>query len=311
MNPVARPDDALLVARGLSRHYGRRRVLHDFDLTLARGDILGLLGQNGAGKSTTLQILTGALAGDGGTVSIGGHDLDREPFAAKRLLGYLPEVPPLYADMRVDEYLDACARLRGIEDSAVAGAVERARARCGLAAVGGRLIGHLSKGYQQRVGLAQAIVHEPPVLILDEPSAGLDPAQIRDLRDLVRELARASAVIVSSHILPEVRALATRLMILHQGRVVHDGPLEETACVRARMRRPPEVAVLAALPGVNAVTAVDDAFLIAGSAPEDIAEALSLRAAASGWGLVELTPAHDDLERLFLELTSAGTEAAA
>ncbi|CAN0506056.1 unnamed protein product, partial [Phaeothamnion confervicola] len=169
-----------------------------------------------------MKILCGALAASSGTVDIVGHSLAAAPQAAKAELGYLPEVPPLYRDMLVKDYLRACARLHGVATDALSAAVARARQRCGLQDVGARLISHLSKGYQQRVGIAQAIVHEPQVLILDEPTAGLDPGQIRDVRELIRELGRDRAVIVSTHILPEVRALATRIMILHQGRVVHD-----------------------------------------------------------------------------------------
>ncbi|MGE0861996.1 MAG: ABC transporter ATP-binding protein [Gammaproteobacteria bacterium] len=303
-------DEVLLAARGIRRTYGARTALHGLDLELKRGDVLGFLGQNGAGKSTTLQILAGALAPSAGEILVCGHSLTRAPAAAKARLGFLPEQPPLYRDLRVDDYLAGCARLRGVARAAVPAAVARARAHCGLEAVGARVIGHLSKGYQQRVGIAQALVHDPAVVILDEPTSGLDPAQIREVRALIAELGRERAVIVSTHILPEVRALATRLLVLHQGRVVHDGRVTASARLRARLRRPPPAAALAALPGVSAVEQTEAGWLLATATPEDSAEALVAAAAAGDWGLIELDPADDDLERLFLAVTGQRARAA-
>ena len=303
-------DEVLLAARGLTRWYGAREALRGIDIELRRGEILGFLGQNGAGKSTTMQILTGALAPSAGTVEICGHSLAHAPRLAKACLGYLPEIPPLYRDMRVDDYLGACARLRGVAREAVAGAVATVRARCGLGAVGARPIGHLSKGYQQRVGIAQALVHGPEVVVLDEPTAGLDPAQIREVRELVRELGRGHAVIVSTHILPEVRALASRIAVLHEGRIVHDAPAAADGRLRARFRRPPAVDALRALPGVTAVSESPVGWLLATPTPEDSAEALAARAVEGGWGLVELEPGYDDLEQLFLALTGQARQAA-
>ncbi|MBK6658529.1 MAG: ABC transporter ATP-binding protein [Proteobacteria bacterium] len=305
-------DTAFLAAHGLTRYYGARQALFDVDIVLARGEILGFLGQNGAGKSTTMQCLCGALAPHGGSVEIGGHSLASAPTAAKSLLGYLPEIPPLYRDMRVDDYLGACARLHGVAISAVAEAVARARQRCGLNDVGARLVGHLSKGYQQRVGIAQAIVHEPKVLVLDEPTAGLDPGQIREVRELVRELGSERAIIVSTHILPEVRALASRFMILHHGRVVHDAPASDTRRLRVRLRRDPGAAALAALAGVEHVTASARGWLltVTGDA-EAAAEAFAKAAVAADWGVLEIDPDFDDLEHLFMELTSGAAASVA
>ena len=295
-------DEVLLAARGLSRYYGARAAVSNVDIVLKRGEILGLLGQNGAGKSTTLQMLCGALAVSSGTVEIGGQALASA--AAKTQLGYLPELPPLYRDMLVDDYLRVCAGVHGLAAHGVHEAVARARQRCGLNEVGTRLIGHLSKGYQQRVGIAQAIVHDPRVLILDEPTAGLDPSQIREVRELIAELGRERAIIVSTHILPEVRALATRLMILHGGRVVHDGQAAALGRLRVRLRRDPGHAALGALPGVAAVEAGARGWLLTVAAPETAAEAFAAHAVAAGWGLLELDPDYDDLEQRFLALTS-------
>ena len=297
-------DEVLLAARGLSRYYGARQALCGVDIVLTRGEILGFLGQNGAGKSTTMQILCGALAASSGTVEIGGHALASAPLAAKAQLGYLPEIPPLYRDMLVDDYLGACAGLHGLAADTVRGAVASARQRCGLNDVGTRLIAHLSKGYQQRVGIAQAIVHDPQVLILDEPTAGLDPGQIREVRELIRELGRQRAIIVSTHILPEVRALATRIVILHHGRVVHDAQASAVRRLRVRLRHDPGSAALRALPGVTAVDGGAHGWLLSVAEPEAAAQAFAAHAVAAGWGLIELDPDYDDLEQRFLALTS-------
>ena len=305
-------DPDLLAAHGLCRFYGARQALFDVDIVLARGEILGFLGQNGAGKSTTMQILCGALAAHAGSVTIGGHGLASAPRAAKALVGYLPEIPPLYPDMLVDDYLAACARVHGVGTEACAAAVARARQRCGLNDVGKRLISHLSKGYQQRAGLAQAIVHEPSVLILDEPTAGLDPGQIRDVRELIRELGRDRAVMISTHIRPEVRALATRFMILNHGRVVHDAPASKTRRLRVRLRQDPGAEALAALAGVRDVSASGRGWLLTvdGDA-EAAAEAFAKAAVAADWGVLELDPDFDDLEHLFMELTDGVAAASA
>jgi ABC-2 type transport system ATP-binding protein len=215
-----------LRARNLSRRYGRYMALEALDLELHPGEVLGLLGPNGAGKSTTMRILTGNLAPDTGSVEICGVDLHEEPVAAKMHLGYLPEVPPLYQEMTVSEYLHLAARLHRVPESGMGAAVIQALQRCDLAGVANRVIGNLSKGYRQRVGLAQAIVHAPAVIVLDEPTAGLDPLQIREIRELITELGRAHSVILSTHFLPEAEALCNRVLILRQGRAVFSGRAE-------------------------------------------------------------------------------------
>lgn len=303
--------EVLLAAHGLTRYYGARQALRGVDIVLGRGEILGFLGQNGAGKSTTMQILCGALAAQQGTVTIGGHQLDSAPVAAKAMLGYLPENPPLYRDMRVDDYLSACARLHGLAADKLPAAVASAAARCGLQDVGRRLISHLSKGYQQRVGIAQAIVHEPRVLILDEPTAGLDPSQIREVRELIRMLGRECAVIISTHILSEVRALATRIVILHDGRVVHDEPASSARRLRVRTRRDPGAAALTSLPGVEDATPSPQGWVLTVADAEATAEAFAAAAVAAGWGVLEIDPEHDDLEHRFLQLTSGSATAVA
>ena len=187
-------------ARALSRSFGGNRAVRDVSLQLRRGEVLGLLGPNGAGKTTTMQMLTGNLAPTNGEVDICGIDLIGQPTQAKSRIGYLPEVPPLYRELKVDEYLRLAGRLHKIKKGALAQAIQRAKSRCGLADMGSRLIGSLSKGYQQRVGIAQAIIHEPDVIILDEPTVGLDPNQIREIRSLIKDLGRDHSLILSTHI---------------------------------------------------------------------------------------------------------------
>lgn len=215
-----------LSTRNLVRFHGKRRAVDDVSFELHRGEVLGLLGHNGAGKSTTLQMLAGALRPDGGHVEVCDIDMGRRPDLAKACLGFLPEHPPLYREMRVDDQLLFAARLHNVAKKELAEHLELAKRRCGLLDDGQRLIGELSKGYQQRVGIAQAIIHQPPVVILDEPTVGLDPAQIRDVRALIRELGDCSSVILSTHLLHEVEQLCDRAVVLRAGRVIFSGNLD-------------------------------------------------------------------------------------
>jgi ABC-2 type transport system ATP-binding protein len=217
----------VLAVRNLAKRFGDVPALRDVGFAVARGEIVGFLGPNGAGKTTTLRILSTYLTPDTGTAEVAGHDAARDPMAVRRKLGYLPEHPPLYLDHTVVEFLRFCAALRGVPRKRRAGAVDAALARCGLTGVSGRLIGNLSKGFRQRVGLAQALVHGPEVLILDEPTVGLDPQQIREIRELIRSLGGEHTVLLSTHILPEVAAVCGRAIIVHRGRIVADAPLAE------------------------------------------------------------------------------------
>jgi ABC-2 type transport system ATP-binding protein len=303
-------NESLVQVEGLCRDYGMRRAVHDLDFDVARGEVLGLLGPNGAGKSTTLQVLSGCLAATTGRVTLAGHDLHRQPRRAKAALGYLPEQPPVYRALTVDEYLDYCGRLRGLGGRAMRAARERAKARCGLVADGRRLIGLLSKGYQQRVGIAQAVLHDPPVVVLDEPTVGLDPNQIREIRNLVADLGRDRAVILSTHILPEVETVCDRVLILHRGRAVYSdrvdafGDAAQATALACRFLRPPAESALAALAGVDGVVADrDGTFVLSHPAGHPPAEAVVEAAARGGWRLVELTPRTPTLEQLFVDLT--------
>ena len=219
---------ALLQLQGVSRRLAGHPIVDGVTLALDRGGVLGLLGVNGAGKTTTLRMIAGVLAPSAGKVLFDGRDLGEEPALARRL-GYLPETPPLYAELRVDEYLAFCARLRGMRAADTRKAVERVIERCGLVEMRRRLCGNLSKGYAQRAGIAQAIVHDPDLIVLDEPASGLDPVQAASIRELVRELGRDHAVILSTHLLHDVIACCARVAILHRGRLRHDGAVVDLA----------------------------------------------------------------------------------
>jgi len=303
-------------ARAISRSFGSHAAVREVDLTLRRGEVLGLLGPNGAGKTTTMQMLTGNLAPSAGSIAICGRDLIDEPVAAKRHIGYLPEQPPLYRDLTVDEYLGLAARLHRVPRARVAAAVDTAKTRCGLADTGRKLIGTLSRGFQQRVGIAQALVHEPDVVILDEPTVGLDPNQIREIRALIRELAAGRTIVLSTHILSEVEAVCDRVEIMHEGRLVYgDAIAALDARARGRqlhlaLRHPPEIATLAAVNGVAGVEPVGDGVFLVNRDPEvDPTAALVTQSVADGWGLYEIGPAHTRLEDVFMRLTRSGTTA--
>lgn len=223
----------MIEARGLSKRYGDLVAVENVTFSVQPGEVVGFLGPNGAGKTTTMRMLTGFLPPTDGSASIAGHDIFEDPLAARRAVGYLPETPPLYPEMSVEDYVEYVAKLKDVPRKERRAAVDRALARCGLSDVRRRVIGALSKGYRQRVGLAQAIVHDPAVLILDEPTVGLDPIQIREIRALIAQLAaekrngRARTVILSTHILPEVEAICRRVLIISRGRKVVDQPLAE------------------------------------------------------------------------------------
>lgn len=306
--------EILIEAHGLTRRYGGLTVVDDLSLTLRKGEILGLLGPNGAGKSTTMKMLTGTLAPSAGSVAIKGVSMAEDPKRAKQALGYLPEQPPVYPELTVDEYLDFAAGLHGLRGPVRQQALASAKRDCGLEEVSRRLIGNLSKGFQQRVGLAQAIIHRPPVVILDEPTVGLDPIQIRDIRGLIAALAQNHSVILSSHILPEIQAVCSRVMIIARGRAVYDQPVIATRdarfeSVRVSLRRPPPVSALKAIDGIHQVVAIESgSFELHCKADQDPRDGIVDAAARGDWGLFELHARTRSLEDIFVELTSGDME---
>ncbi len=219
----------MIEVEGISKRYGEVEAVCDVSFGVQRGEVVGFLGPNGAGKTTTMRMITGFLPPSAGRIVVAGHDLESEPLAARRSIGYLPETPPLYPEMRVADFVRYVAALKDVPRPDRAEKVEKALRACALSDVGRKVIGTLSKGYRQRVGLAQAIVHEPEVLVLDEPTAGLDPIQIAEIRQLIRDLAeeRGRTVILSTHILPEVEAICRRVLLISYGRIRVDGPLDE------------------------------------------------------------------------------------
>lgn len=301
--------ESLVSVRSLHRRYGSLHAVKGVSFELGRGEVLGLLGPNGAGKTTTMQMLCGALAPSAGEILIDGEDLLESPTKTKRKIGYLPERPPLYPELSVDEYLRFCARLRRINVAEISTATERVKSRCGLGDVGRRLIANLSKGYQQRVGIAQAIIHRPAVVVLDEPTAGLDPNQIREIRALIGELGEDHGVVLSTHILPEVQAVCQRVQILCEGHIVLNERLDvlnrSGGCLRAAFRRPPDVAELAGLAGLSRVERIDrERFRLFHDPGGNVAEAVAERSVAERWGLFELIPEQRALEEIFVSLTS-------
>jgi gliding motility-associated transport system ATP-binding protein len=216
----------MIEVKNLTKLYGNFAAITDISFAVERGSILGFLGPNGAGKTTTMRIITGFMPATAGTVLIDGLDIFNQSLEARRRIGYLPEIPPLYADMRVDAYLRFVARLRGVRRSALDSALTRAVELCGLADVAHRICGQLSKGYRQRVGLAQALIHDPPVLVLDEPTIGLDPRQVHEIRGLIKTLSGERTVVLSTHILPEVAQICDKVVIINEGRVVLEEKLD-------------------------------------------------------------------------------------
>jgi len=292
------------------RYYGHTCALDDVSFTVGKGEVLGLLGPNGAGKSTAMQIISGNLAPSAGQVWINGIDLLDRPTAAKAGLGYLPDQPPLYRELSVDEYLTYCARLNRIPAQQQRAAIATAKERCGLTQVGRRLIGNLSKGYQQRVGIAQAIIHSPAVVILDEPTVGLDPLQMREIRALIRELRGEHSIILSTHILPEVQAVCDRVQIISAGKLLLNDSIAglqlrmRASSLVVGLRRSPSSAELEGLPGVEAVEALEEGHWRIHYQPEHSpAESLATAAARHDWGLYELIPERMSLEEVFVDIT--------
>ena len=299
--------DALVQVNNLTRFYQNQRAVNQLSFSLHAGEVLGFLGPNGAGKSTTMQMITGNLAPSEGEISIAGFDLIESPLQARQHIGYLPEHPPVYQDSKVDEYLFFCARLHRLSRQETKDAIERVKQQCGLTDMGQRLIGNLSKGYQQRVGIAQAIIHNPSVVILDEPTVGLDPIQIREIRELIRSIGEERSVILSTHILPEVQATCDRVQIIRAGELIYHSSIDalndnREQSVRVALQRPPAVSELQSIAGVDEVEDIDNGQFRLVCTAEAVNQLVEL-SVDKNWGLYELVPEQQTLEALFIELT--------
>jgi ABC-2 type transport system ATP-binding protein len=294
----------------LTRLYGGREAVSNVSFNLSKGEVLGFLGPNGAGKSTTMKMLTGNLAPSNGSVKICGIDMMENPKEAKALIGYLPEMRPLYKELTVDEYLTVAARLHRVSSSNIKKAVEIAKERCGLSHMSKRLIENLSNGYQQRVGIAQAIIHNPMVVILDEPTVGLDPIQIRDIRALIRELGSDYSVIISTHILPEVEMVCDRVQIIDKGKLVFNGAIDVLKKQRVgnklliAMHNPPSVDAMLKIAGITEAEALGGGLMRVRFAEDAApAEAIVQAAVQNNWGLHQIAPDQTSLEDVFMQLT--------
>jgi ABC-2 type transport system ATP-binding protein len=302
----------------ISKRYGRVTAVDDVSFRVERGEILGFLGPNGAGKTTTMRILTGYMPPTEGRATVAGFDIFDKPIEAKRRIGYLPETPPLYPDMTVREYLDFVGKIKGVTGRERKDRVTSVMQRTHIADMADRHCAKLSKGYRQRVGLAQALIHNPDVLILDEPTAGLDPKQIIETRDLIRSLAGDHTIVLSTHILPEVAQTCQRVVIINKGRVVAvDTPDNLTARLRGAETLYVEVDaagaeagdVIAAVPGVTRVAGSLQRGTIVGFEVEserdrDVRRELARAVVTRGWGLLELRPMRMSLEEIFLQVTT-------
>jgi ABC-2 type transport system ATP-binding protein len=317
----------MIEVQGLTKRYGPVTAVNDVTFRVEPGEILGFLGPNGAGKTTTMRVITGYIPATEGSAVVAGYDVFDKPIEAKRRTGYLPETPPLYPDMTVREYLNFVARIKGVPRRGMAARVDEVMRKTWVADMANRHCAKLSKGYRQRVGLAQAIIHNPEVLVLDEPTAGLDPKQRVETRQLIRELGGAHTIVLSSHILSEVAETCQRVVIISKGRVVAiDTPDNLTARLRGAETMflqvaGPEEAVanaLGSLSGITraAVTARHDGVIdveVDSDRGVDVRRELAACVVGSGWGLLELRPVRMGLEDIFLKLTEdeAASDAAA
>ncbi len=303
----------MIEINNLTKLYGDRKAIDNLSFTVKKGEVMGFLGPNGAGKTTTMKIITGFMAPTSGEVKIAGFDVFENPIEVKKRIGYLPETPPLYGDMVVRDYLSFVAALKGVEKSRIKSLVDRAIEKTRLGEVAHRLIQNLSKGFRQRVGLAQALVSDPEILILDEPTVGLDPRQVAEIRALLNELRGSHTIILSTHILPEVQATCERVIIINKGTIVAEDSLNGLSqklrgggTIKLRVRRnASELAT--SLRQVNGVTRVEisgQALQVHGETSEEMIEALAEAAVTKRAGLLELSQPEAGLEDIFIQLTT-------
>ncbi len=307
----------MIEVQKLSKSYGTVRAVENLNFKIDRGEVVGFLGQNGAGKSTTMNILAGYLAASEGQVLIDGIDMFREPMEAKKKIGYLPEIPPLYPDLTVSEYLNFIYELKGVKLNRKEHLAKILR-QAGVESVSGRLIGHLSKGYRQRVGIAYALVGDPPILILDEPTAGLDPKQIMDIRKLISELGKNHTVMLSTHILSEVQSVCKRILVINEGKIVADGDTATLAgefspkrglIVRIAGPKKEVSGALRKLSGVKGVNCSGEKepgiyeYTVLAEEKADLRKPVFALLAVNGWPMMACRSAEYTLEELFLKLT--------
>ena len=309
----------MIEIKNLVKHYGDKKAVNDISFTVKDNEILGFLGPNGAGKTTTMNIITGYLSSTSGSVKINGHDILEEPALAKKAIGYLPEQPPLYLDMTVDEYLKFICDLKQVPRKEHKEHISTIMDMVGISAVSGRLIGNLSKGYKQRVGLAQALVGDPPILILDEPTVGLDPNQIIGIRKLIKQLSKNHSVIVSSHILSEIQEIADRVVIINHGKVAAvdtimdlSQRLSGTSKILMSFNGPAKdvSARLKMIPGIADVSIRNEGvpgeveIALAPKAGNDVRANAFFMMAKSGWPILEFRSLNPSLEEVFLSITA-------
>lgn len=295
----------------LCKNYGERKAIQDINFKISPGDVVGLLGPNGAGKSTTMKIITGFMAPTSGVAKICGIDVFENPIEVKKRIGYLPEAPPVYLDMTVQDYLNFVADLKLVESSKKKGLIEKALQKTQLLDVRFRLIKNLSKGFRQRVGIAQALVSDPDVLVLDEPTVGLDPKQVAEVRDLIKELKGQHTIILSTHILPEVQATCNRVIIIHNGQIVGDDMTENIeklnqGLITVNVKTKKDLVLtqeLQKISGVHHVEQMGKSSYRIQIKDEDVLDQIAQQIIKSGAGLRELTPATQNLEDVFLKLT--------
>jgi ABC-2 type transport system ATP-binding protein len=308
----------MIEVAGLTKRYGPTLAVSDVSFDVQKGEVLGFLGPNGAGKTTTMRVITGYLPPSEGKIRVAGYDVIEEPLEAKRRTGYLPESPPVYPDMTVTEYLAFVARIKGVPRKEIKTRIGEVSEKCAVTDVQHRQIGKLSKGYRQRVGLAQALIHNPEVLILDEPTAGLDPKQIIETRELIRGLAGQHTIVLSTHILPEVSKTCERVLVINQGRIVASGTPDElthrlqgyeTVLLTAEGPAAEIMERLQRVAGVNLVEPRDAAdsrvtFEVHAEKGHDVRAELARAVVESQWKLLELKTSGLSLEDIFLKLTT-------
>jgi len=307
----------MIQAQHLTKFYGSKAAIQDVSFEIERGEVVGFLGPNGAGKTTTMRILTSFMPPTSGSAQVAGFDCLTDSLEVRKRIGYMPETVPLYPEMVVWDYLDFFAKVRGLDDRDQR--IARVMDVCGVTDVAQRLVGQLSKGYRQRVGLAQALLHEPEVLILDEPTIGLDPKQVVQVRELIKNLAGQATIILSTHILPEVSQICQRVLIINEGRIVaEDTPanltrgIQQSEQVLLRVRQPDDEPAreelarrLRAVPDVLSVTPREDgAYEVQCALDTDRRADLAATVVQGGWGLLELRPVDMTLEEIFLRLTT-------